>query len=160
MFLYQIEIQKGDVDSQLTTFIEEQGVRDASLIFLKELIAGVREKLEDLDACFTPYLKRWTKERLPRIDLSILRLAVYEMKYVPEVPHNVAISEAVLLSKKYSSEESRAYINAVLGKVSKDLVPSDSRVGKDDSTHADADQDAGVGLAEAPIKTDKDTGAI
>ena len=74
----------------------------------------------DLDNRFSPFLKRWTKDRLPKVDLTILRLAVFEMFFIEEVPKSVAISEAVLLCKKFSSEESRSYINAVLGRLSGD----------------------------------------
>jgi N utilization substance protein B len=85
---------------------------------MNQLVRGVREHADDLDSRFSPFLKRWTKDRLPKVDLTILRLAVFEMFYVEDVPGNVAISEAVLLCKKYSSEESRSYINAVLGRLS------------------------------------------
>ena len=117
MLLYQLEIQKGDEEDQLTAFIEDREVNTAEIEYMKQLVLGVREHLGDLDGRFAPFLKRWTKERLPKIDLTILRLAVFEMFYIDDVPQNVAISEAVLLCKKYSSEESRSYINAVLGRL-------------------------------------------
>ena len=118
MLLYQLEIQKGDEESQIASFIEDREVAELEVDYLKMLVRGVREHTAELDSRFTPYLKRWTKDRLPKVDLTILRLAVYEMFFVEEVPTNVAISEAVLLCKKYSTEESRAYINAVLGRLS------------------------------------------
>lgn len=118
MLLYQLEIQKGDLEKQVQSFIEEQEVREEDTAYLKFLVHGVRDHMEAIDQAFEPLLKRWTKQRLPKIDLTILRMAVYEIQYVDTVPDNVAISEAVLLAKKYSSEESRAYINAVLGKLS------------------------------------------
>lgn len=118
MLLYQLEIQKGDLGKQMTAFIEEQEVKEGDTAYLTLLVLGVRENMEAIDLAFEPLLKRWTKQRLPKIDLTILRMAVYEILYVEAVPNNVAISEAVLLAKKYSSEESRSYINAVLGKLS------------------------------------------
>lgn len=121
MLLYQMEIQKADDEPQLQAFVEQQGVTPTDTEYLTLLVRGVRNHLNELDARFTPLLKRWTKERLPKIDLTILRLAVYEIIFIPEVPNNVAISEAVLLAKKYSSEESRAYINAVLGRISREF---------------------------------------
>lgn len=120
MLLYQIEIQKGDEEAQLRSFIEEREVPVGEVEYMTSLFEGVRSMRPDLDAVFSPYLKRWTKERLPKIDLTILRLATYEICHVPDVPDSVAISEAVLLAKKFSSEESRSYINAVLGRLSKD----------------------------------------
>jgi transcription antitermination protein NusB len=118
MLLYQLEIQKGSEEEQITSFIAEREVDPSEVEYLTRLVNGVRSCRDELDSLFTPFLKRWTKERLPKIDLTILRLAVYEMFHIPEVPKNVAISEAVLLCKKYSSEESRSYINAVLGRLS------------------------------------------
>jgi transcription antitermination protein NusB len=118
MLLYQLEIQKGGEEGQIETFIADREVGSNEVAYMTQLVNGVRLHQQQLDDLFSPYLKRWTKERLPKIDLTILRLAVYEMFHVPDVPHNVAISEAVLLCKKYSSEESRSYINAVLGRLS------------------------------------------
>lgn len=118
MLLYQLEIQKGDEEEQMSSFIVDREVGTDEVEYMSQLVHGVRERIAELDDRFEPFLKRWTKDRLPKVDLTILRLAVFEMFYVEEVPHNVAISEAVLLSKKYSSEESRSYINAVLGRLS------------------------------------------
>ena len=120
MLLYQLEIQKGDEEAQLASFITEREVGEEEVAYMTSLVRGVRENLDALDNRFAPLLKRWTKERLPKIDLTILRLAVFEIFYVADVPNNVAISEAVLLSKRYSSEESRSYINAVLGRLCKE----------------------------------------
>ncbi len=122
MLLYQLEIQKGDMENQITSFIVEQEVKPNDTDYLCMLVRGVRAHLDDLDTAFEPLLKRWTKQRLPKVDLTILRLGLYEMRFVEDVPDNVAISEAVLLAKKFSSEESRSYINAVLGKLSSGSV--------------------------------------
>lgn len=133
MFLFQLELQKGDEDQQLTTFLAEYDVDEKSAVYMRQLIDGVRLYHETLDAAFIPFLKGWTLERLPRVDLTIIRLAVFEMLHVPEVPSNVAISEAVLLAKKFSTEESRSYINAVLGKVSRIVEePTSGGTGSDE----------------------------
>lgn len=126
MLLYQIEIQKGDEEAQLRSFIEEREIPEGEVEYMTSLFEGVRSKKTELDASFSPYLKRWTKERLPKIDLTILRLATYEICFVPNVPDSVAISEAVLLARKFSSEESRSYINAVLGRLSSDRPQPES----------------------------------
>lgn len=118
MLLYQMEIQKGDEEGQLASFISNYNLKPNDSLYMTDLVRNVRVKRDELDDRFTPLLKRWTKERLPKIDLTILRLAVYEMFYVLDVPHNVAISEAVLLCRKYTTDESRAYINAILGRLS------------------------------------------
>jgi transcription antitermination protein NusB len=141
MLLYQLEIQKGGEEDQIAAFIADRDVSQAEVEYMTQLVQGVREKAAELDALFTPFLKRWTKERLPKIDLAILRLAVFEMFHVPDVPRNVAISEAVLLCKKYSSEESRSYVNAVLGRLGSlaaetDPEPAFRKGGADDPARA------------------------
>lgn len=122
MFLYQLEIQKGDEPWQLADFLEARDVSESEREYLLALIEGVQANKADLDNKFAPLLKRWTVDRLPKIDLTILRLAVYELFFRTDIPASVAISEAVLLAKKYSSDESKGYINAVLGKLSKQLA--------------------------------------
>jgi N utilization substance protein B len=122
MFLYQLEIQKGDEASQLAEFLTEREVAENEKEYLLVLVEGVTEHKQELDDKFAPLLKRWTIERLPRVDLAILRIAVFELFFRPDIPGNVAISEAVLLAKKFSSEESKGYINAVLGKLSKSVA--------------------------------------
>ena len=142
MLLYQLEIQKGGEEAQIEAFIAEREVSGNEVAYMTQLVNGVRNHLQELDDLFSPYLKRWTKERLPKIDLTILRLAVFEMFHVPDVPQNVAISEAVLLCKKYSSEESRSYINAVLGRLSGDAtVPA---------ANGAVDGDSSLGAGETP----------
>ncbi len=150
MFLYQLELQKGDEESQLQVFIREFEVTDAEAGYMLQLVKGVREHLAELDARFSPLLKRWTKDRLPRIDLTILRLATYEMYYQPDIPASVAISEAVLLSKKYSSEESRSYINAVLGNLSRSQEQENN-----DRSAGSSPLTAGSGTYEKPQKAGK-----
>ncbi len=117
MLLYQMEIQKGEEEAQLACFIKEFPIYGQDLDYMIRLVRGVSANKDQLDACFSPYLRRWKKERLPKIDVVILRLAIYEMLYVEDVPNNVAISEAVLLCRKYTTDESRSYINAVLGRL-------------------------------------------
>jgi N utilization substance protein B len=103
----------------MEAFMQEYEISAESDRYFSQLVDGVRQKQEEIDAAFADYLKGWTKDRLPRVDLTIIRLAVYEIMFTDEVPDSVAISEAVLLAKKFSTEESRAYINAVLGNVSR-----------------------------------------
>jgi N utilization substance protein B len=77
------------------------------------------EKREELDALIEANLVKWKLSRVSKINLSILRVALYEMKYVEDIPHNVSINEAVEISKKYSDEQSAAFINGILDKIVK-----------------------------------------
>lgn len=84
------------------------------------VVNGVYDNLEEIDSLIDSHLKKgWTVKRISKTSLAVLRLAVYEMKYVEEVPCGVAINEAVELAKKYTVDES-GFINGVLGAISKD----------------------------------------
>jgi N utilization substance protein B len=115
--LYQMEIRKSDPVSQRDIFLEEYPLDAEDITFFDDLVSGVTLHAGELDDLYAPLLKGWKIERLPKVDLVILRIATYEIRMRKDVPLNVSISEAVILSKRYSSEESKAYINAVLGRL-------------------------------------------
>ena len=77
----------------------------------------IEEKVEEIDAILNERTTGWTTSRMNKVDLAILRLAYYEMKFDESVPTGVAINEAVELAKKYSSDEAPAFINGVLAKL-------------------------------------------
>lgn len=83
--------------------------------YARSVADGVSLKTDDLDNLIEKYSKGWKVKRLPKVNLAILRLAVYEILYVDEVPASVAINEAVELAKKYSGESDYSFINGVLG---------------------------------------------
>lgn len=87
--------------------------------YAKELYNGVTEKQDEIDDVISNLSNGWKINRLPKVSLSILRLAMYEMEYVDSVPDSVAINEAVELSKKYSSKEDSSFVNGVLGTFSR-----------------------------------------
>ena len=83
--------------------------------YLAEVLAGVADKREELDARIAGYLQNWSIERLARVDLAILRLAAYEILYRDDVPAAVAVNEAVEMSHRFSTDEAGGFINGVLG---------------------------------------------
>ncbi len=87
--------------------------------YAKSLFEGVLSKTDELDEVINTYSKGWKTNRLPKVNLAILRLAVYEIKYVDDVPQSVAINEAVELAKKYSGEGDYSFINGILGSVAR-----------------------------------------
>lgn len=94
-------------------------------LYLDTLIDGVCVKKAELDELISHYLKKnWSLKRIAKIDLIILRLAIFEMKYVDEteVPDKVALNEALELTKKYSDDPSRKFVNGVLSAVMQDLA--------------------------------------
>ena len=86
---------------------------------MREVVQGVLEKQDELDELIGRYARGWSNERLARVDLSILRVAVYEMRYRDDVPVGAAIDEAVEMAKRYGGERSFAFINGILGSIAK-----------------------------------------
>lgn len=95
---------------------KEEPVEEGERAFILSEVEGVHANMEEIDGMIAACAKGWDPERMNKVDLAILRLAVYEMKYA-ETPVGVAINEAVELAKKFSSDEAPAFINGVLGKV-------------------------------------------
>lgn len=90
--------------------------------FALQCAKGVENNLEEIDKIISDHLSaKWKLNRISKVSLSILRLAVYEMKFVEDIPTNVTINEAVELSKKFSGEEEYKFVNGILGAVSKDI---------------------------------------
>ena len=89
--------------------------------YINTVVAGVTEHAEQIDREISSCLRGWTLARLSRVDLSIMRLAVFEMQYTG-LPAAVAINEAVELTRKYSGEESCPFVNGVLGTISRKLA--------------------------------------
>ena len=88
---------------------------------VKALVRGLFDKQEELDAIIARYSDKRAVSRIPKVDLAVLRLAIYEALYDDKVPVNVAISEAVGLTEKYALEPDISFVNGLLGAFSKDL---------------------------------------
>ena len=97
---------------------KEAPVEEEDKAFILSEVEGVHENMEKIDEMIAASAKGWDPERMNKVDLAILRLAIYEMKFA-ETPVGVAINEAVELAKKFSSDEAPAFINGVLGKAAK-----------------------------------------
>ena len=87
--------------------------------YSEKCFRGVYENLEELDTIISENLTGWKIDRISKVSLSVLRLAIYEMKYVDEVPEGVAINEAIELCKKYSTADDASFVNGVLGSISR-----------------------------------------
>ncbi len=82
--------------------------------FCRELVEGVRENLSVIDALLSTASNRWHIERMSIVDRNILRLAVYEIAYVPDIPNNVSVNEGIELAKLFGAEDSATFVNGVL----------------------------------------------
>jgi len=125
--LYQLEIQKGDRESQIRRVFEENALTGKDAEYVSAILDLVHKNLEQIDKVIETNSRGWKINRISKVDLSILRLSICEIFYFDDIPYNVSVNEAVELAKKYSGEEAGAFINGILSKVPKtNQVPSEN----------------------------------
>ena len=110
--------EEEQIEKQLELYLDqldEVSEKDRSYMLAKA--KAIAEKVCEIDAMINENATGWKTTRMNKVDLSILRLAVYEMKFDDDVPVKVAINEAVELAKRFSGDEGPAFINGVLGKL-------------------------------------------
>jgi N utilization substance protein B len=129
--LYQLEIQKEDRDEQVRAAFEENPLSDKDKEYVTDVVNGVNMNLPHIDKAIEVHAKGWKINRISKVDLSILRLCIYEICFREDIPYNVSVNEAVELAKKYSGEEAGAFVNGILSKVSKEGVIPDGKAGTD-----------------------------
>jgi len=95
---------------------EDEAVK-SNISYARLVINGIKENLDFLDRKITSASTRWSVKRMPIIDRNILRLAVYEIIFVEDIPTNVSINEAIEIAKLYSTEDSYLFINGILDKI-------------------------------------------
>ena len=120
--MYSLEIQKNEnLEEQLGLYIESNEIKDESAIeYIKDAVLGIEEnKKEILDNIEKNLKKDWKIERISKIDLVILKLAIYEIQY-KEIPYKVVINEAVELAKKYGEDNSKNFVNGILASIVKE----------------------------------------
>ncbi len=93
---------------------------DEELAFAGEIADGVRDKAKELDTIVSEHAIGWSLERIARVDLSILRVALYEMLYREDIPVGASINEAVELAKRFGGDRSYSFINGILGSVARE----------------------------------------
>lgn len=94
--------------------------------FALDIIQGALSKLEEIDGIIKTSTIGWKKERIAKVDLAILRLALYELKNREDIPDSVTANEAIELAKKFSTDESGSFINGVLGKIIRSKTKTDN----------------------------------
>jgi len=92
-----------------------------TLFFARHIVQGTLENIEEIDKKIERQLEHWNFDRLGRVDLAILRISIYGLKYQQDIPYSVTIDEAIDLAKRYGSEESYRFVNGVLDGVRKQL---------------------------------------
>ena len=117
-FLYQWEANKPEelLDSLSTFFADQEQNRDF-YAFGESLILGAIENISAIDEEISKYANNWTFDRIAKVDLAVLRLAMYELLFRDDIPPIVSINEAIDLGKTFSNLESKRFINGILDQV-------------------------------------------
>jgi len=120
--LYQFQMRNDDIEEQVALFLSEtENLEGVEKDYFLDIVRGVMKNRIELDGLIMSHAKGWILARMPKVDLAIMRLAIYELRFRKDIPWNVSINEAVELAKKFGGEQSKAFINGVLGKVAAQL---------------------------------------
>lgn len=117
--LFRIEFNtKEEMQEQCELFLEHEEIEmtEKDKAQIRERFLSIYHRLEEIDLKINEKAIGWTTERMGKVDLSIIRLAVYELLFDEKIPQGVAINEAVELAKKYGQDESYGFVNGVLAK--------------------------------------------
>lgn len=121
--IYSLEIQKNEnLDEQIDLYIENNEIEDKNAIeYIKDCIHGINENLEEINKTIESSLTSdWKIDRISKVNLSLLKLAIYEIKY-KNIPYKVEINEVVELAKTYGEDMSSKFINGALAKIVKEM---------------------------------------
>ena len=116
-FLYGIEVNPGDLEEKLASFWQMNKTEREIEEFAASLIRGVVQHKEQIDRTISEHALNWDIQRIISVDRNVLRLAVYELAFRPDIPHVVTINEAVDIAKKFGTAESGKFVNGILDNV-------------------------------------------
>ncbi len=107
------KLSRDDMDAFLREF--DYNIDDLDMGYIYTVVEGVQEHSEEIAGLIKNHTENWTPERMAKVDTAILKVAVYELLYMEDVPDKVSINEAVDLAKKYSHEDGGTFVNGILG---------------------------------------------
>lgn len=119
--IYSSEVQKEMEEEQVTLFLQENAIEEKEEVeYINNIYQGIKENKEEITSLIATNLKeKWTMDRISKIDLSILEVAIFELIYA-KLPYKVAINEAVELAKKYGEDSSKSFVNGILASIVKE----------------------------------------
>lgn len=118
--LYERQFLGKEQKESIDILEQEFELIDSDKKYLYDVLAGTENYEKEIDEIISKYAKGWTINRIAKVDLSILRLSLYEIMYRDDIPPGVSINEAVELAKKYGNEKSGSFINGILGSFIRD----------------------------------------
>ena len=120
--LFQADVRGSDLGAILAAEAKRaanEPSRESSWLYAREIVDGVIDNRDEIDEQITTFAKDWSLARMPAVDRALLRMGVWEILFNDEVPTGVAIDEAVELAKEFSTDDSGAFVNAVLAKIAR-----------------------------------------
>lgn len=119
LMLFRVEFHSAEeLNEQIELYKEQlESCSEKDCAYIINKFKDIVLKLEEIDTAIGEASKGWKVRRMAKVDLALIRLAVYEMKYEEDIPVKVAINEAVELAKQYGTDDSPAFINGVLAKL-------------------------------------------
>ena len=117
--IYQYELGGEGVSSTIEESMDKPDLNADDMAYIQAMLDGTGEKQQELDELIGRYAVGWSLERIAKVDLSILRLALYEMLFCESIPQGVSINEAIELAQTFSTPEAASFINGILGSVSR-----------------------------------------
>lgn len=119
--LFENTIKKEKPEEIIENFLEntEYDTENLDMTYIRDILSGIENNISQIDETIEKYLVKWKLSRISKVNLSILRLATYEILFDDKIPFKVSINEALDLTRRYSDESSVAFVNGVLDKISK-----------------------------------------
>ncbi len=118
--LFALDFNPQKIEKTTEMFWNDLSVPSEVRSFSDELVNGVHSKRDKIDDILAKYSENWTIDRMTGVDRNILRMAIFELLYKPEIPKNVTINEAVEIGKKFGSDDSGAFVNGILDRIARD----------------------------------------
>ncbi len=118
--IYGLEVQKDKTEEQVDLFIENNNIKnEIAKEYLKDIVKGINENNQEIENLISENLKdNWSLNRISKINISLIKIAIYEMLY-KNIPFKVAINEVVELAKKYADDSAPVFINGILASIVK-----------------------------------------
>jgi N utilization substance protein B len=113
--LFQMSSNEDFTRETIQTFLENFEYDKGESAYIRTVVEGVMDNREEIDQSIKENLQGWLLERIARVDLATLRLAIFEIQFMEDIPVEVSINEAIEIAKKFSTDDSYKYVNGVLG---------------------------------------------
>lgn len=121
--LFQADVGRNPWQEVLPRTLAEVNLPEKSREFLTASVQGTVAHIKEIDAVIAKYAVDWPLERMANTDRNVLRLAVHELLFMPEIPVSVTVNEAVELAKRYGDEDSGRFVNGILGSIVREMNP-------------------------------------